>query len=848
MAIQSMVMRSIEEKYLGLKNGERAWENEQTAVASSIASLSKELDGDFVLIDALGVGGVGIVLRVHDENMDSTRALKFPRPSAGMEEAFAEIIASEISRLREAQHPNVIGVHRRGEIRPDGRRTPYYIMDFIPGALDAAQYFETARPRDDVIGLLSGVARGLAHLHATGIVHLDVKLENVLVGSDGRAVISDLGSARALSETEGLTQVVTTRTWAHPGLAELGGTESATDPNRVRIDDVPRAKLAPAFDLYALGKNLQRLLTFATVQSCLTPYETKYLDLMSCRLLDGENGANDRALGLPLSAFSELKYSHMEEVLEDVEKLTGEYPLHRLVRELDEHSGATLQTSSLASTPLTPAVKSTIESPVVARLAGVRQLGFLSLVYPTASHSRFEHVLGTFTNMVRYCDALYHDPENPFFRQVMRAEDLRAACAAALCHDIGQYPLAHDLEEAHALFSHEDITEYVLTELKPEPQTECLELRTVLEEEWGVKPRSVNEIIRCSPRPDKGAPIRARILHSLLSSPIDADKVDYLVRDSSNLNVPYGHVIDFPRLLQCLTIVFRDEAGQTYAALGIHEKGKVVAEAVAFARYAMFGSVYWHHTSRACKAMLHRSIWEALESNNWKSRQAKLKQQLRAHVLSTASRQLQQQISTVQAAHGSALSETDDSMLEWISGITTDAGGDLVGMLRTRKLYKRLMVISESKNTDLWKQLRRVKSRGWRRLLALQLRLEELIIIRLDTLHDGWRAEGEVAWSKAPLLLVDIPSDRKGSSTDLEYLPEGDHRETKGLWRQPVNLEDSVLWKELHGSFVQSVGKARIFCHPLYRDVVEDSVSRQELENFLDTAARNVLGGDEDED
>lgn len=849
-------MRQLEERYHRLRRGADAWKSEHGQLRDILERLATKLEGEYELLEGLGVGGVSVVLKARDVNMDANRALKLPRPAAGHEDAFARIIASEISRLKEAEHPNVISVHRRGELDPDRHTCPYYLMDFIPDAEDALDHFRKPETSDHLLAVVEQLASGLAHLHHCNIVHLDVKLENVLVGSSGRAVVSDLGSARRLDEPSEETEVVTTKLWAHPDLLRFGGSLSVSDTNRLRIPSVPRSSLCEAFDLYALGRNLQRLLDMPAARN-LGPYEHKYLDLMACRLLDGKNESEaDYALGLPKSAYAELRYTSMEQVVEDLQKLTGAYALHRLVEELDEHGNQSIETTSLADTPLTPAVKKTLESPLIQRLASVRQLGFLSLVYPTASHSRLEHVLGTFSNVVRYCDALYHDPENPFFRQVMTASDLKAVCAAALCHDIGQYPLAHDLEEASLnLFSHEDIGQHILLEAKPDFPNECRHLRYVLETDWSIQPQRVSEVISASLRPEKGASIKDRVLHSILSSPIDADKVDYLVRDSWNLGVPYGQVIDFPRLLRCLTIVFRDDAGSTYAALGIHEKGKVVAEAVAFARYAMFGSVYWHHTSRAGKAMLHRATWELMERQDWTNRSVSLKKRFRKHVLGSVSRE-QTALPIPTSESISPLADSDRDVLRWIASLTTPLGARLVEMLMSRSLYKRVLVVSASKNTELWHRVTSVRRRGWAHVLDLQRELEKAICQRLEV--DLKKTDGAEASEIATLLgvvrsggvvLVDIPQERRGTSADLEYLPESDSRETRGLWRHPVSLEDSLLWKQLHGAFIESVGKIRVFCHPDHRGLLESVLDRPTLEGLLDTACRRVLeAGETDAD
>ena len=82
--------------------------------------------------------------------------------------------------------------------------------------------------------------------------------------------------------------------------------------------------------------------------------------------------------------------------------------------------------------------------------------------------------------------------------------------------------------------------------------------------------------------------LKDRILHSLIDGPIDSDKMDYLIRDSIQLGPTYGKVIDLERLLRVLTVVFRKAgSGPTYAALGIHENGRIPADAISFPRYAM---------------------------------------------------------------------------------------------------------------------------------------------------------------------------------------------------------------------------------------------------------------------
>jgi HD superfamily phosphohydrolase len=122
----------------------------------------------------------------------------------------------------------------------------------------------------------------------------------------------------------------------------------------------------------------------------------------------------------------------------------------------------------------------------------------------------------------------------------------------------------------------------------------------VLAGSWGVDPDRVAALITGSGAAGDPA---GRILHSLLSGPIDVDKMDYLGRDSLHAGVPYGRHFDEERLLSSLCL---DEAG---TALAITDKGRTAAEMLVFARYVMFSEVYWHHAVRSATAMLQRAVW-----------------------------------------------------------------------------------------------------------------------------------------------------------------------------------------------------------------------------------------------
>jgi HD superfamily phosphohydrolase len=238
--------------------------------------------------------------------------------------------------------------------------------------------------------------------------------------------------------------------------------------------------------------------------------------------------------------------------------------------------------------PLTPRVRQLIDAPEFRRLARISQLGLVSLVYPAANHTRYEHSLGVYRLALLYVDRLADDSR---FAAAVAPEAAELFLVAALLHDLGHWPFCHPIEDlklrqvpSHELFANSFLLEGELADL--------------LREEWGVQPRDVVEMLSGKPVDRCG-----RLLRSMLSGPIDVDKMDYLSRDSLHAGVPYGRNFDQPRLIQSLCL---NEAGDR---LAITDKGKTAAEMMVFARYVMFSEVYWHHAVRSATAMLQRAFY-----------------------------------------------------------------------------------------------------------------------------------------------------------------------------------------------------------------------------------------------
>jgi HD superfamily phosphohydrolase/predicted Ser/Thr protein kinase len=840
--------------YKKLKNGASQWAQERAALLAIVDSLGHEIAPRYHIVQPIGVGGVGVILLLKDTNLNVERALKFPRPRPDRKDLFTEAIASEISSLREAAHTNIIEVYEQGKVNTSYGAFPYYIMEYIPDAKDAYEYFKENKWNSITLeSILEQVVIGLVHLHGLKILHGDIKLENILISSDGRAVITDFGSARNLHKGATIVSILFTRSYAHPDLIRLAVNNSSTDPNRIHAK-IPRKHLKLEFDLFALGKNILRLLAMYSPTNLrgLEPYAIRYIRLIAARLLDGHNTGDECALGLPPLAFRQLKYVSIKEVKEDLAKLTSGIPLGAILPEMEAHALRTIRISRLSPTPFTERLSRLLTHPALRRLASVTQLGLIAFVYPTASHTRLEHMLGALTIVIRYCDALYNDPINPLFRQIMNATDLKALYLATLCHDIGQYPLAHDLEEAnHDLFSHEKIgLEMLEGNVKSQDINDFLK---IIGDDWGIPSSRIAGIIKADPSSGE-MNLKDRILHSIIDGPIDADKVDYLVRDSENLNLPFGRAINFERLLECLTVIFETRDQYVYAALGIHEKGKVPAETIAFARYALFETVYWHHATRAAKAMLHRAVWESLPAEYSPEAYREYYQSLISIAIIAKQEQLNLlSLSSVELQASTQLSLTDRQIIAWVYQKTNQAGRNLLKMLLERQLYKRLLIISSKKNPKLWELFTNFIHQPTVSIVPLQKYIQDHLVEDLRSLDLNKRLPHS-SLSKADidkvvflhqsgsiLVLVDIPPrSRPGSTVPLQYLPESDRREMLEDWKEPKTLEDSVIWRDLHDSLVEAAGKIRVFCHPEIRDTIEKAFNKNYLELLVEDALKSL--------
>jgi uncharacterized protein len=240
-----------------------------------------------------------------------------------------------------------------------------------------------------------------------------------------------------------------------------------------------------------------------------------------------------------------------------------------------------------------------VDTATFQRLRYVRQLGLAYLVYPGATHTRFEHALGAY-HLARSTLALLEERGEAGDSAAVPRDECQIVRAAALLHDVGHYPFSHALEEIGALH-HEEGARPLITEG---------EVAEILTEHLGPDgPSAVLALIRGK---------SPSALQGLVSGSLDLDKIEYLKRDAFMCGVTYGE-IDVDRLVNSLILVPDPTTGRP--TVGVHEKGLSALESLLFAKYQMYRNVYWHHAVRSATAMYKRIVDDALAAGELDPRQ-----------------------------------------------------------------------------------------------------------------------------------------------------------------------------------------------------------------------------------
>ncbi len=238
-----------------------------------------------------------------------------------------------------------------------------------------------------------------------------------------------------------------------------------------------------------------------------------------------------------------------------------------------------------------------INHPIFQRLRRIRQLGLTEMVYPGAMHTRFEHSIGVMHVATKMFDQIVNRQKH-YLKELLNYndEDFERAKTivrlAALLHDLGHSPFSHAGEGLMLLnkekakpYKHEDYSAAIV-ELMLKDTIELHPLN-----KYEIKAHTVANFL-------KGIPSLGRELllwRNIIDSQLDADRADYLLRDSHHIGVAYGR-FDLDRIL--VTILVKPDPDTAAPILVVKESGGHAVEGLILARYMMFTQVYFQHTRR----------------------------------------------------------------------------------------------------------------------------------------------------------------------------------------------------------------------------------------------------------
>jgi len=830
---------------------DETFEREQPILDKVLRKVEEKLRDRYDFIEPIGRGGTAIVVRLKDKGLDLDRALKIPRPK---EEELLDTVRSEMQYLNKVRHENIISIYTLGGVQiPEYTSLyPYFVMNYIEGARDIKKNILAILSRIEeskklkeitewIVDKFYKIANAIDFLHRNQIIHFDIKPSNILIDENNKPFLSDLGFAKK-KINEGTSIVIGfTLFYAHPDLKYEYSQKSSK--NRVRKKMQPK-DFKYVWDIYAFGKSLLEILSLVDQKfpdAVVYDYKFVYLHLAACRMLDGRNISQEEVarirskqtqngeemsiyketwLELNASNFKEIKYKTFKEICIDFKKLLiGNYFLESNP-ELNVSYPKRVQISQDIPAPFSERVRYIVEHPVFSRLIYVPQLGLINYVYPTATHNRLEHSIGVFRNCCLYVQSLYNDIYNPLFKQLTNEKDLKCVLLASLLHDLGQYPLAHEIGENVDKLQHERLTLEFLD--NPTKDKSGYTLRDIIENVdwgWGIELDRVKEILK----KEKGQhrlpyenTVKTKMLSSIIDGPIDVDKLDYLLRDSQNCYLRYGELIDIDRLIRNLTVIINKDSYKQNIAIGTYEKGQSAAESLTFARYLLYQSVYWHHTARAVRCMIREAVNSALmkkikgkHGNFYKDFEELLG--------------VSKEVNNV----------TINDILNLIERWTDNEGKEIINMIKQRNYYKRILTIHnyslpelEKGKKSLLEKFRDVyKSTGFQE--KYQKKIKEAFenklsgnLPKVSKLSPENRDKTIEMLTTPKKIICDCPSLNYGTSDKLRFISEPQRLQQNYFTRGTTGERVSEVWNEIYFKLMNIASKGRVFCHPDIRDTL----------------------------
>ena len=594
-------------------------------------------------------------------------------------------------------------------------------------------------------------------------------------------------------------------------------------------------------------------------------YNFSYLHLLACRMLDGHNlNENDykrkRNNGLPVykehwvdlneKDFTVLKYKQkkrkniIEQIITDLKKLMYRDLYIKEIPELSSDYPNRIRSSLYCSAPFSSRIKHIVEHPVFSRLAEEHQLTLIDTIYPTATHSRLEHSIGAFYNCCLYVRSLYNDPYNPLFKQLINVDEIKILLLASLFHDLGQYPFAHSFEELEPFRSQLNHNKITIDFLEnPSQDNNGYTLKEYLKNEWGVGLEEIKELLSRAGISDEDwhRDLKLDLLSSIIDGIIDIDKLDYYQRDTRNCNLSYGLMIDSSRLIRNLTVIIitnKDRDSKNTFTIGIYRRAQAAAETLAFTRYLLYQSVYWHHTARSFISMLKIVLKSLDKSNLSKDFITRFKDFLGVYDQPNRIKALQ-----VLEFIKKYIQEVDHNDKENLI--------KLIDMIKRRNYYKRIFTIQSKEDSKMsGQETFLTEYRRKKKDHLFQRNLRKQIITKFNKKYQKYE-EAEIISRdqiKKTLNILNYHSSIICDSVEPKYGIESKNQklkiipEPKYSYQKKKNIKkrDSEVHIQVYGLLINIVSKGRIFCHPEIRDTLMQVLTLKDIENCIKDAMGKI--------
>jgi HD superfamily phosphohydrolase len=431
-------------------------------------------------------------------------------------------------------------------------------------------------------------------------------------------------------------------------------------------------------------------------------------------------------------------------------------------------------------------------------------------------------------------------------------------------HDIAHTYFGHELEELDPrTFSHGDLVKDLIENCKVQ-DIKGRSLHDVIEggeyDEWNCKDKDIIDIL-------KRKNMRLMLLSDIIDGPMDADKLDYLLRDGVNCNVAYPAGIDVDRVIRCLSVVPVDDGRQTYLRLGIKEKGIAASEMFTVARHKMYQSVYLHHTVRCIKGMAltalskaYRNMKDKLPGNNLLGFGNPITKLYSAHIMGSSIAdymdiavrksniekimEMWKIIKDGELEMFLKFNDTDPS-LTFFYGFMDDEDRELFAGAINRKLYIRLaeMQMADAEEGE-YKSLE--ESMNWKNREELCKKISKRLIQAIErklTDNDRLRITLGIDENRNQLLryndikhvvVVDLPSRNLGIGGEAPHVL-GDISRKRGLIRNQSSrgYAKGHIWNKGMSTMMREIKCARVFVMREFYNYVQSCLDNYDVKSVI---------------